>query len=125
MRARLLAALAITATLVLGVAPDPEDPPLCRAALDAHPDATALEALSREEKRLSSEARTATREARKLMRTTLGSGVAGQQVLPEYTALMQHQDDAKRQGKVICLCRERRRDPHRDDCELLYPVVIR
>lgn len=123
-RGRLLA-LALLAGLCLGAQPDPEDPPLCRDALAAHSDTDALDALAREEARLSSEARKASREARKLMRKTLGSGTQGSAVLPQYEALMREQEEATRQGKVICLCRERRNDPHREDCELLYPIVIR
>ena len=122
-RERLLPLLLAVATL--GAAPDPEDPPLCREALAAHPDAPALDALAREEQRLADEARTATREARKLMRQSLGAGAEGRALLPEYEALMQRQQEARRRGKVICLCRTRRRDPHREDCELLYPVVLR
>jgi hypothetical protein len=117
--------LLLLAAAGLGAAPDPEDPPLCREALAAHPDAGTLDALAREEQRLADEARAAAREARKLMRQALGAGAGGRALLPEYDALMQRQDEARRQGKVICLCRERRRDPHRKDCELLYPVVLR
>jgi hypothetical protein len=117
--------LALLAAATLGATPDPEDPPLCREALAAHPEAEALEALALEEQRLAGEARTAAREARKLMRRSLGAGAEGRALLPEYEALMRRQDEAKRQGKVICLCRERRNDPHREDCELLYPVVLR
>jgi hypothetical protein len=118
-------ALAAIALCSLAAAPDPEDPPLCREALAAQPDAPALAALADEEKRLAIEARTSAREARKLMRKSLGAGADGAQLLPAYEALIRQQDDAKQRGKVICLCRERRKDPHREDCELLYPVRIR
>lgn len=122
MRRRLrLAGLALA---LLAATPDPEDPPLCREALEARPQKSALEALAGEEQRLADEARTAAREARQLMRKSLGAGAEGRALLPDYEAAMRRQDEAKRRGKVICLCRERRRDPHREDCELLYPVVI-
>lgn len=126
MRAAGRLGLALLAALAgLGAAPDPEDPPLCREALAARPDAEALVALAREEQRLAEEARRAARQARKLMRQNLGAGAEARAVLPEYEALMRRQQEAKRRGKVICLCRERRGDPHREDCELLYPVVLR
>ena len=105
--------------------PDPEDPPLCREALARHPEATALEALAEEEKRLARLARVARREARKLMRETLGIGAAARAKLPAYEALAVRESEAKRAGKALCYCRQRRGDPHRQDCELLYPVVIR
>lgn len=104
--------------------PDPDDPPLCRAAIEARPGMSALEALGREEKRLAAQARSARREARKLMRDTLGAGAGARAVLPAYEAWMARESDARRAGKSICHCRERRNDPLRDDCERLYPVVL-
>lgn len=125
MRPRTLAlSLAATALLCLGAEPDPEDPPLCAAAIARRPDATALEALGAAEKQLAREAREARREARKLMRQTLGAGAAARATLPAYEALARKEGEAKRAGKVLCYCRERRGDPYREDCELLYPVVI-
>jgi hypothetical protein len=117
--------LVSAAVSALAADPAPEDPPLCREALALHPDAGALEALSREEARQAEIARDARREARKLMRETLGAGAAGAAQLPTYEALARREAEAKRDGKVLCYCRERRGDPHRDDCELLYPAVIR
>ena len=124
MRVR-FAALTALAVLLLGAEPEPDDPPLCREALARHPEATALEALAEEEKQRALEARKAQREARKVMRQTLGAGAAARAQLPAYEALARKQAEAKRAGKVLCYCRERRGDPHREDCELLYPVVIR
>jgi hypothetical protein len=125
MSRRHLALLLLAALPALGAEPAPEDPPLCREALALHPDASALEALTREEARQAEIARDARREARKLMRETLGAGAAGAAQLPAYEALARRESEAKRDGKVLCYCRERRGDPHRDDCELLYPAVIR
>jgi hypothetical protein len=121
----LLALLALAALPALAADPAPEDPPLCREALELHPDVDALEALSLEEARQAGIARDARREARKLMRETLGAGAAGAAQLPAYEALSRRESEARRDGKVLCYCRERRGDPHRDDCELLYPAVIR
>ncbi|MGH0028235.1 MAG: hypothetical protein ACQGVC_00465 [Myxococcota bacterium] len=108
-----------------GAEPDPEDPPLCRQAIETRPDTTALEALADEEKRLATEARRARRAARKVMRETLGAGAGARAKLPEYEAHVAREAEAKRRGKVLCYCRERRGDPHRQDCELLDPMVIR
>jgi hypothetical protein len=113
------------ATPVRAAEPDPDDPPPCRAAIEAHPEQTALAALAEEEKRLAAEARRARREARKLMRETLGAGAAARAKLPAYEALMAREADARRAGKSLCYCRKRRGDPYREDCERLYPVVIR
>lgn len=117
--------LLLAALLAIGAEPAPEDPPLCVEALALHPDAGALEALAREEARLAEVARDARREARKLMRQTLGAGAAGAAQLPAYEALSRRESEARRDGKVLCYCRERRGDPYREDCELLYPAVIR
>ena len=124
MRRRTLALVLATAVLS-GADADPEDPPLCRDALAAHPDETALAALAKDESRLAREARTARREARKVMREALGAGAAARGRLPAYEALLDRERAAKHDAKVICYCRARRDDPHREDCELLYPVVIR
>lgn len=125
MKARALRfGLIVTALFALGAEPDPEDPPLCREALERQPDATALEALAEEEKQLAALARKARREARKLMRGTLGAGAAARAQLPAYEALAREESEAKRAGKTLCYCRQRRGDPHREDCELLYPAVI-
>jgi hypothetical protein len=117
-------ALAAAALLSLGAEPDPEDPRLCIEAIERHPDATALAALAEEEKRLAVEARRLRREARKLMRGTLGAGPEARAQLPAYEALSRREAEAQRDGRVLCFCRQRRGDPHREDCQLLYPVVL-
>ena len=119
-----LVALALVSALLLGAEPDPEDPPLCREAIESRPEQSALEALADAEKQLAVEARRARREARKIMRETLGAGAAARVQLPAYEAHARRESEARRDGKVLCYCRNRRGDPHRDDCELLYPVVI-
>jgi hypothetical protein len=122
-RPRFLALLVAT-LFAVGAESDPEDPPLCREALARHPEASALEALAEEEKRLAVEARGLRREARRVMRQTLGAGAAARAQLPAYEALSRRESEAKRAGKTLCYCRQRRGDPHREDCELLYPAVI-
>ncbi len=119
------------ALLLLGVAlpclaaePDPEDPPLCREAIEARPEVGALEALAEAEKELAIDARRARNAARKIMRKTLGAGAAARARLPTYEEQMRRESEARRDGKVLCYCRQRRGDPHREDCERLYPVVI-
>ena len=124
MRLGRTAALLALAVLLLGAKPVPDDPPLCREALARHPKATALEALTEEEKRLATLARRARRDARNIMRKTLGVGAAALGELPAYEALARREAEARAAGKALCYCRERRGDPHREDCELLYPAVI-
>ncbi len=118
------AGLLAIAVLLLAAKPEADDPPLCREALARHPEATALEALAEEEKHLATLARRARRDARKIMRKTLGVGAAALGQLPAYEALAHKEAEARATGKVLCYCRERRGDPHREDCELLYPAVI-
>ena len=125
MRLGPFAAISSLAVLMLAAAPEPDDPPVCREALARHPEATALEALAEEEANIAGEARRARRDARKIMRKTLGAGAAGRIQLPAYEALAHKDAEARRAGKILCYCRERRGDPHREDCVLLYPVVIR
>jgi hypothetical protein len=59
------------------------------------------------------------------MRAAMGTGTAARASLPEYEALTARASDARRAGKSLCYCRHRRGDPHREDCEILYPMVIR
>ncbi len=124
MRLGRIATLLALAVPLLGAAPEPDDPPVCREALARHPETTALEALAEEEKRIAIEARRARRGARKIMRQTLGAGAAALGQLPAYEALARKESEARAIGKALCYCRERRGDPHREDCELLYPAVI-
>ena len=119
------AALLALAVLLLGAAPEPDDPSVCREALARHPEATALEALAEQEKRFAALARRARRDARKIMRATLGVGAAARGQLPAYEELARRESEARAIGKALCYCRNRRGDPHREDCELLYPAVIR
>ncbi len=124
MRLGRFAVLLAFAVLLLGAEPEADDPPVCREALARHPEATALEALAEEEKELAVAARRARRDARKIMRETLGVGAAALGRLPAYEALARKESEARAAGKALCYCRERRGDPHREDCELLYPAVI-
>lgn len=124
MRPVRFAGLLALALLLLAAKPEADDPPLCREALARHPEATALEALAEEEKQLATLARRARRDARNIMRKTLGVGAAALGELPAYEALARREAEARAAGKALCFCRERRGDPHREDCELLYPAVI-
>jgi len=102
--------------------PRPEDPPLCRAALAASPELPAQAALERAEQQAAKRAREARRAAQKLLRGNLGAGAeAGLAGADAADALLRQEADARRQGKALCHCRQRRGDPNREDCEFLYP----
>jgi hypothetical protein len=102
--------------------PLPEDPPLCRDALAASPELPAQAALERAEQQASKRAREARRAAQKLLRGNLGAGAQGGLAGADAAdALLRQEADARRQGKALCHCRQRRGDPNREDCEFLYP----
>ena len=105
----LVAAQAFAAAPSRSAEPAPEDPPLCREAIAAHPDESALAALTRA-------------EAKKILREHLGDGTQGGLAGGDRAEpLMRQADELRRAGKVICHCRQRRGDPQRKDCEFLYP----
>lgn len=102
--------------------PLPEDPPLCCAALAASPELPALAALERAEQQAAKRGREARRAAQQLLRGNLGAGAqAGLAGADAADALLRQAADARREGKVLCHCRQRRGDPNREDCEFLYP----
>lgn len=102
--------------------PAAEDPPLCREAIAAHPDASALAALTRAEDDLAARARKARTAAKKILREHLGDGAQGGLAGSDRAEpLMRQADELRRAGKVMCHCRQRRGDPQREDCEFLYP----
>lgn len=128
--------LALVAALVLlvqggaprparGEAPAPDDPPLCREAILAEPSRSALDALARAEEATSRRAREATAAARRVMHKNIGGGPQeGLAAADEADALLRQAADARRDGRALCLCRERRGDPDREDCEYLYPEPL-
>jgi hypothetical protein len=104
--------------------PPSDDPPVCRAALEARPDAPALDALVQAEQEALRRAKARQREGKKLMRETLGGGRSARHRLPAFDAIAAKEADARAEGRALCFCRKRRGDPHRQDCEALYPVKI-
>jgi hypothetical protein len=121
-----IAALALAAAPRLRAAePSPDDPPLCREALAARPDESALDALARAEEDLASRARKARAEAQRIMRKHIGDGeqggLAGADAIEP---LLRRASELRRAGKAICHCRQRRGDPQRTDCEYLYPEKL-
>ena len=125
-RAGLALLMAAALMLVAGeVAPD--DPPLCRAAIEAQPDESALEALAVAEKDSVRRAREATRAARKASKRTMGVANPGaiRGLVMSAGEAARVAGLARREAKTHCYCRQRRGDPYREDCEQLYPEVIR
>jgi hypothetical protein len=132
-RARLRIALAVggLATLVVRVMPHGRvhaaepvagDPPLCQQALMEHPEEAPLAALASAEQDAAQRAAHAGREAAKILRKQIGAGPeGGLSATTAADALLRHQAEARREGKVLCHCRQRRGDPDRSDCEFLYP----
>jgi hypothetical protein len=118
----LAAAQALAASPARAAEPAPEDPPLCREAITAHPDESALAALTHAEGELAARAREARAEANKVLRQHLGDGTqAGLAGSDRAEPLFRRADELRRAGKVMCHCRQRRGDPQRSDCEFLYP----
>jgi len=114
--------IAAAAALLRAEEPLPEDPPLCREALAASPNLAAVPALERAEQQAARRAREARRAAQKLLRGNLGAGAqAGLAGTDAADALLRQEGDARREGKTLCHCRQRRGDPNRADCEYLYP----
>jgi hypothetical protein len=105
-------------------AANPDDPPVCRAALEARPDEAPLEALAHAEQAALRRAKARQREGKKLMRETLGGGRSARNRLPAFDAIAVREAEARAEGRSLCFCRKRRGDPHRQDCEALYPVKI-
>ncbi len=115
-------AIAAQAAPLRAEVPLPEDPPPCRDALAASPELPALRALEQAEQQAARRAREARRAAQKLLRKNIGVGArAGLAGVDAADALLRQEADARREGKVLCHCRERRGDPNREDCEFLYP----
>ncbi len=102
-----------------------DDPPLCRAALEARPDSAPLAALADAESKAVRRAKAHRREGKKRMKSTLGSGRQARGQLPAFDALARKEAEAMAEARTLCFCRERRDDPHRSNCDTLYPVRIR
>ena len=125
-RARLALLVAVALVLAAGEVA-PEDPPLCRAAIEAQPDPSALETLAAAEKDAYQRAREASRAAKRASKHTLGGGNTGANrghVMAAGEAV-RVSGIARREAKTYCYCRQRRGDPYREDCEQLYPEVLR
>jgi hypothetical protein len=105
--------------------PAAEDPPLCQEALMEHPEDPPLAALARAEQEAAQRAANAGREAAKILRKQIGGGPeGGLSATTAADALLRHQAEERRDGKVLCHCRQRRGDPDRTDCEFLYPEKL-
>jgi hypothetical protein len=118
----LVAAQVLVAAPSRGAEPAPEDPPLCREAIAEHPDASALDALTRAEDDLAARARRARAEAKRILREHMADGERGGLAATDQAEpLLRQADELRRAGKVVCHCRQRRGDPQREDCEFLYP----
>lgn len=103
----------------------PQDPPLCQEALIEHPGEAPLAALARAEQDAAQRAANAGREAAKILRKQIGADTeGGLSAATSAELLLRHQADARREGKVLCHCRQRRGDPDREDCEFLYPEKL-
>jgi hypothetical protein len=99
-----------------------DDPPLCQQALSAAPQKPPLVALAAAEQDAAMRAARAGREAAKILREHIGDGAQGGLAASDAAdRLLRQQADARREGKVLCHCRQRRGDADRADCEFLYP----
>jgi hypothetical protein len=102
-----------------------DDPPLCQQAIAAKPEKPPLDALAAAEQDAAMRASRAGREAAKQMRAHIGDGPQGALGASDTAErLLRQQADARREGKVLCHCRQRRGDPDREDCEFLYPEKL-
>ena len=116
-----MSALALLILLLAGS----DDPPLCQQALAAQPQQAPLAALAAAEQDAATRAARAGREASKLLRKHIGDGPQGGLAASDAAErLLRQQADARREGKVLCHCRQRRGDTDRQDCELLYPEKL-
>jgi len=105
--------------------PSPDDPPLCREAIAARPDESALDALAHAEEDLASRARRANAEAQRIIRKHIGDGEQGGLAATDAAEpLLRRASELRKAGKLICHCRQRRGDPQREDCEYLYPEKL-
>lgn len=125
MRTHLLA-LSVLLVPVPVTAQAADDPAVCSEAIAAHPDLAPLEALEEAEKQRARQRRGVARESRRLAKEGLGSadGAGSRQRMRELGALEQRQTELHREAMRLCLCRERRSDPHREDCQQLYPQTL-
>ena len=121
-------ALAVAALGPLGASraraaePSADDPALCREAIAARPDESALDALAHAEADLASRARKANAEAQRIVRKHVGDGERGGLAAADAAEpLLRQASELRKAGKAICHCRQRRGDPQRTDCEYLYP----
>lgn len=121
----MLLATLLCAPSVAEPRPEQEDPALCSAALEAKPDAAPLEALAQAESAAVRRAKAHRREGKKLMKETLGGGRRARGQLPAFDAIARQEAEAMADARTLCFCRERRDDPHRANCDTLYPVKIR
>ena len=97
------------------------DASLCREVIAAHPGEP-LEALRKAEAERVRTAKSSYRRARKRLGRSLGGGpgAVGQRDASGAGTAMDVFERNIAEARVICGCRERRGDPHRQDCERLY-----
>jgi len=116
------ACLAVRSAAAEGTA---QEPAICAQAVSTQPG-DALKALARAESEAWKEAKAVKRESRKLAKGTLGMGASTASV--RATAKMAELDDhyqaALARARQICGCRERRGDPHRENCDDQYARFI-
>ncbi|MGH0037521.1 MAG: hypothetical protein ACQGVK_21035 [Myxococcota bacterium] len=100
------------------------EPELCRRIL-ADSDAPPLEALRQAENDRWRAARTASRQGRKHLRRTLGGGpsLAARGTTAEIADHQSRYHRAVAEARVICGCREARKDPLREDCDAAFRAL--
>lgn len=106
---------------------EPPDPPVCAEAIAAKPDSPPLEALKEAEKLRMRKMKEAQRESRRLAKEGLGTadGTGSRRRMRDLDAIERRRAGLYREAKALCLCRERRGDPYREDCQQLYPQTLR
>lgn len=111
--------------LLFPAAAEDEQPAICREAIARH-GGEPLAALAAEEQDRWREARKAQRKARGLLRDNVGLGphMRAVEQTAEVAALERYYVESLRVARTICGCRERRGDPHRQDCERQYAKFL-
>lgn len=100
---------------------DDAEPELCREVIEAS-DEPPLEALRKAETERWQAARTASRQGKRRLRQSMGGSpsLANRRVANQVAASQDAFHSAVREARVLCDCRERRGDPYREDCAVLF-----